>query len=621
MLSSSIFSSLAAALSLALAASADRGRPRTVTELNIVNKEVAPDGFPRVGVLPNGTFPGPIIKGYKGDTFQINVTNQLHDNSMNTSTTVHWHGIDQHHTNWADGVAFVTQCPIEPGHSFLYDFDVPDQAGTFWYHSHEGVQYCDGLRGPLVIYDEHDPHKNMYDVDDETTVITLSDWYHVPARNYAGPKIGPVAANSTLINSLGRMGQSHTPVTVIEVEQGKRYRFRLLSASCHPYFNFSIDGHDNLTIIEADGQNTEPLTGIDQIQMLAAQRYSVVLEANQPIGNYWIRAVPEQVNPTSFNTSLGLAILRYRGAPAEDPKDDPYTNAPVPKNPLLEQNLHAYRTEEPVPPLDPDCEECNLIFNFTLDVNANDPRDGLFLVNGTSYQSPTVPVLLQILSGKYTPQQLLPHGSIYALPRNKTIQVTMPGLVLGGPHPLHLHGHSFHVIRSAGSNSTNTINPVFRDTLAVGGAATDDVTIRFRTDNPGPWIMHCHIDFHLALGFAIVFAEDAPDVAADISPIPPAWYELCPIFDKGDGNVQQYYVGYSWRDLALFAGAALAVLFLLSKLLIGLKRRYKKIALPYYSPLSADELEANQKEVVFTYSDGATPASLSAEPLLNSANK
>lgn len=77
--------------------------------------------------------------------------------------------------------------------------------GTFWYHSHEGLQYCDGLRGPLIVYDPHDPHKHLYDVDDgtrrdaiddnsahhgvfvETTVITLADWYHLPAVDLPVP--------------------------------------------------------------------------------------------------------------------------------------------------------------------------------------------------------------------------------------------------------------------------------------------------------------------------------------------------------------------------------------------------------------------------------------------------
>ena len=63
-----------------------------------------------------------------------------------------------------------------------------------------------------------------------------------------------------------------------------------------------------------------------------------------------------------------------------------------------------------------------------------------FTVNGVTYKSPTVPVLLQNLNGSFTAQDLMPQGSVYTLPRNKTIQINMPGGVLGIPHPLHLHG-------------------------------------------------------------------------------------------------------------------------------------------------------------------------------------
>ena len=86
----------------------------------------------------------------------------------------HWHGIFQHQSNWADGVSFVTQCPIPPNDNFLYNFTVSDQAGTFWYHSHLSGQYCDGLRGPLVVYDDDDPYADMYDVDDGGADIYVS---------------------------------------------------------------------------------------------------------------------------------------------------------------------------------------------------------------------------------------------------------------------------------------------------------------------------------------------------------------------------------------------------------------------------------------------------------------
>ena len=93
--------------------------------------------------------------------------------------------------------------------------------------------------------------------------------------------------------------------------------------------------------------------------------------------------------------------------------------------------------------------------------------------------------------------------------------------------------HTFSVVRSAGSNVTNYVNPVKRDTVSIGNPG-DNVTFRFVTDNPGPWFLHCHIDWHLDLGFALVFAEDIPEVAA-ANPVPrkycvPIIVCLCTVF-------------------------------------------------------------------------------------------
>jgi iron transport multicopper oxidase len=74
----------------------------------------------------------------------------------------------------------------------------------------------------------------------------------------------------------------------------------------------------------------------------------------------------------------------------------------------------------------------------------------------------------------------------------------------------------------------NFVNPVQRDVVSAG-LAGDNVTIRFKTDNAGPWILHCHIDWHLDLGLAVVFAEDVATVAQ--SNPPTAWDQLCPIYD------------------------------------------------------------------------------------------
>ncbi|KAI0924510.1 hypothetical protein AcW1_006623 [Taiwanofungus camphoratus] len=490
--------------------------------LTISNGNVNPDGYSRSAVLIGGSTPGPLVQGNMGDNFQLNVINQLSDTSMVTYTTVHWHGINQLDSNWADGAALVTQCPIITGDSFLYNFNVPNQAGTYWYHSHVGNQYCDGLRGPLVIYDPNDPHKSSYDVDNETTIITLTDWYHAPAATLSPP----FTPDSVLINGLGRANDSsNASLAVITVTKGLRYRFRLIQMACDANFVFSIDSHD-MTIIETDGENTAPLT-VDSMQVYAAQRYSFILNASQPVDNYWIRAVPDASIPTGF------AILRYEGAPNEDPT----TQQVASSNPLSESNLHPFSDPAP-PPFDPS-QDMALNLEFTVNTTTSE-----FFVNGVRYVSPSTPILMQILNGT-SPYDLLPKGSIYPIQRNQTVQVSMPGGLLNISHPMHLHGHTFSVIRSAGSDAPNDQNPVRRDTVNIG-SSSDNVTIRFTADNPGPWFLHCHIDFHLVEGFAIVFAEDTGDVASTEN-IPTAWNQLCPAYDQQAAQVAAHKRAHNSR--------------------------------------------------------------------------
>ncbi|KAH6899579.1 laccase 2 precursor [Coprinopsis sp. MPI-PUGE-AT-0042] len=423
-------------------------------------------------------FPGPVIQGVKDDTFQINTIDALTDTTMLRTTSIHWHGMFQKGTAWADGPAGVTQCPIAPGDSFLYQFQAKNQAGTFWYHSHHESQYCDGLRGAMVVYDPNDPHADKYDVDNEETIITLADWYHDPAPS-AGLVPTPI---STLINGKGRyVNGPVVPLAVVGVTQNTRYRLRLVSISCDPFFDFSIDGHP-LTIIEADGVNTQPLV-VDSLRIFAGQRYSVVLNANKDIGNYWIRSLPNllPLTPTTTQTTNGVALSEANLRPLTNPAAP---GLPVRGGADVNINL-------------------GVVFDFA---------SLSFKVNGATFHQPPVPVMLQIMSGAQTAQDLLPAGSVYTLPSNSVIELSMPGGSTGSPHPFHLHGHEFAVVRSAGSSVYNYDNPIRRDVVSAG-----------------PWILHCHIDWHLVLGLAVVFAEDAPSVAS-MDP-PPAWDQLCPTYD------------------------------------------------------------------------------------------
>ncbi|KAJ7255777.1 Cupredoxin, partial [Mycena rebaudengoi] len=137
---------------------------------------ISPDGFSRSSIVINGKFPAPLIKGNKGDRFLLNVIDRLTDASMLRAASIyilcHSYLFFLIYSHFADSMWNV-ECPIVPDHPFLYDFSTPNQMGTFWYHSHFGylaLQYCDGLRGPLVIYDRNDPLAYLYG----TCVIVIS---------------------------------------------------------------------------------------------------------------------------------------------------------------------------------------------------------------------------------------------------------------------------------------------------------------------------------------------------------------------------------------------------------------------------------------------------------------
>lgn len=242
--------------------------------------------------------------------------------------------------------------------------------------------------------------------------------YHLPS-----PEVKtPFNADSTLINGLGRYPSGPaSPLAVVSVQEGMRYRYRLVSMSCNTYYNFSIDGHQ-MTIIEVDGVNVVPLL-VDSIQVFAGQRYSFVLSANQPVGNYWIRAAPQDESsgggaPGGFAGGINSAILRYAGAPVADP-----TTAQTPSVlPLLETNLHP--VQNPAAPGLPVPDGADVSINL---IPGIDSQTMQMTMNGVPFIPPTDPVLLQILSGASSGQDLLPKGSVYQLPPNKVIELSIPG--------------------------------------------------------------------------------------------------------------------------------------------------------------------------------------------------
>ncbi|KAK7037629.1 laccase, multicopper oxidase, benzenediol:oxygen oxidorectuctase [Paramarasmius palmivorus] len=500
-----------------------------VADLVISNQDVSPDGFTRGAVVAGGTTIGPLIVGSKGDTFKLNVINQLNDNTMLQSTSISKSLMKLSSIGTASsrktvhGQMVLRLLPNAQSRKGIVSFInsmfqiKPERFGTIL------TSYCDGLRGAIVVYDPLDPYRLLYDIDNESTVITLADWYHAKAKTLLFP-----TPDTTLINGLGRWSQgTNTPLTVISVVWGKRYRIRVANIACDPAYTFWIDDH-NMNIIEVDAVNVVPKVA-DSFKIYAGQRYSFVLNAIRPVGNYWIRADPN-LGVSGFANGINSAILRYVGAPNAEPAASTFT----PSNLLQESQVIPLSLVGAPGIPGVGNADVNINLNFAFNGNLK------FTVNGVEFVNPTMPVLLQIMSGAQPANNLLPTGSVYSLPANKVVEISMPGGLLGIEH-------TFDVVRVAGSSTYNYINPVTtidtqtsanshssfqirRDVVNIGGP-NDNVTIRFRTDNPGPWFLHCHIDWHLEAGFAVVFAERTSEWTTSINP-PVAWDNLCPKYDS-----------------------------------------------------------------------------------------
>ncbi|CAE6432215.1 unnamed protein product [Rhizoctonia solani] len=527
----------------------------------IVNKGIAPDGVERDAVLVNGRYPGPLVYANKGDILKIKVQNKLTDDSMEIPTTIHWHGLHQHRNADDDGPAFVTQCPITPEASYTYKIPLGDQTGTYWYHSHMSTQYIDGLRGPLVIYDPDDPHKNLYDIDDEKTVLTIGDWYHDSAKLIeASGNITRQRPDSATINGKGRFNSSipANPDTLytLKVKHGKRYRLRVINTSAIASFLFGVQGH-KLKVIAVDAVPIKPYE-VDSLEILVGQRYDCILEANQKPDTYWINAPLTNV---ANKTTQALIVYEDDSRPYHPPSE-PYRKWTVSEDVIRYwQHSHGHHgamsgrgargievvagnsatqprndtsvtldTTKLVPLESPGAcgsapYEKVHVYNLTFGLG---PAAGKWNINGVTYTPPKIPTLLKILADKdgVTQSDFSTSEHTVILPKNECIEFNIKGNSgLNITHPIHLHGHFFDVVQF-GNSAPNYVNPPRRDVV---GSTDQGVRIRFKTDNPGPWFLHCHIDWHLVEGFAMVFAE-APEAIKDGPQsvhVDPEWKGLC----------------------------------------------------------------------------------------------
>ncbi|KAL8129530.1 hypothetical protein V2J09_018685 [Rumex salicifolius] len=203
----------------------------------------APDCFRRAVLTVNGQTPGPTIQAQEGDTVVVEVMNGM----LTENLAIHWHGIRQActllaskeyiGTPWADGTEGVTQCPIIPGETFVYEF-VVDRAGTFLYHAHYGIQLSSGLYG-VILVSPPDGIVEPFSYDFDHSIL-LNDWYHKSSNDQT---IGLTSIPFMWVGepqSLLIQGRGHYNCSVVQAPDSDTGVCNNTSLDCTPYvFNVS----------------------------------------------------------------------------------------------------------------------------------------------------------------------------------------------------------------------------------------------------------------------------------------------------------------------------------------------------------------------------------------------
>ncbi|MDY4300103.1 copper resistance system multicopper oxidase [Pseudomonas salmasensis] len=301
-------------------------------------------GRARTALTVNGSLPGPLLRWREGDTVTLRVKNRLGE-----PTSIHWHGILLPST--MDGVPGLSFKGIEPGGLYVYQFKVK-QHGTYWYHSHSGLQEQQGVYGPLVI-DPKEPEPYTYQRD---YVVMLSDWtdedpvalmkalkkqsdyynLHKPTLGDFIRDVGKQGWSATAADRLMWAQMKMNPTDLADVsgetytyllngqppgqnwtgvfKPGEKIRLRFINGSAMTYFDVRIPGL-KMTVIAADGQPVQPVS-VDEFRIAVAETYDVLVE---PVAEAYT-LFAQSMDRTGFARGT---LARQVGATALVPSLDP----------------------------------------------------------------------------------------------------------------------------------------------------------------------------------------------------------------------------------------------------------------------------------------------------------
>src|SRR5262249_18337033 len=430
----------------------------------IGQKSINPDGAqPVSAVLGNGTIPGPEIRLKEGDLFRVLVENRLTD----SPTSIHWHGLLDPAA--MDGVPDISNVPIPPGRMYVYEYPIR-QSGTYWYHSHVGLQEQQGCYGAFIIEPTHEPLRTEHDA-----VVIFGDWLHrnpdeVFAELRKGGKqpmgdmksgggqaggmkmeAGAVDLSDVKYDAFLLNGRAPNDPWTLSMRPGERVRLRMIDGGASTYFHVRLDDHQ-LQVTHADGLAVQPVT-VDHLLIGMGETYDAVVKIAKP-GSYTLHAVAQD------GSGQALGVLHT-------PDVAPQPNRDMPK--LDGRALSYAALRAPAPPPLPD----GPARTFRLPLQGDMARY-IWMIDGQAW--PKADPLL-IRRGDRVQLELVNETAMW--------------------HPMHLHGHFFRVLQGAGDRCPlkHTANVPPRETLR----------IEFTADNPGRWFFHCHNAYHLDAGMAREF--------------------------------------------------------------------------------------------------------------------
>ena len=415
---------------------------------------------------PDGTFG---LTTEVGKPFRVRVENGIGEPSL-----IHWHGLTP---PWRqDGVPGISGPPIPAGGSADYAFPLRF-GGTFWMHSHQGLQEQGLMTAPLIIHDQRDRP------DEQEVVVMLADFSFTPAEqifenlknsgSMAGmaKPTGAMASTSSMTmaapTSVGKPAPDLNDVKydafltnfrtladpeIVKVEPGGRVLLRIINSSSMSAFHVGL-GELEGELIAVDGFEVAPIRG-RTFPIAVAQRLDIRLELPQGPGAYPVLA---QLEGERSRTGIvlvagGASITRIPDA-AEAPS--------APLNLDLERTLRAQK------PL------------------ASRKADRVHVLNLTGEMAGYVWSINNVVWNKDTPPLAVAEGERVELVfANQTPM----------PHPMHLHGHEFQVIEIDGERFPGAV----RDTVLVTPGRR--VVVAFDANNPGWWALHCHLLYHLEAG-------------------------------------------------------------------------------------------------------------------------